>query len=276
MVGRRAGLAWALPAVCLAMSACGTAGSLAASSSLPPAVSQSSAPIPSSLSWNPGTSFSASVNQQVTTQTAGTAPVTVQLAVTARQTLHVTSVQDGVADLDVSTTSWSWQHPGGSNPVGSLPAPARLRVGPGGVILSGTYWSMPLGPPLPGVDFFSAGLAPGESPAQGPWSASWRRALADGTVLTCQAQGGGPDAGGGGSIVQTSVHCPVTQHRFAAGGSPDLVQGDVRALVRSAFDPSHGRVLATSYTSSFAERETTPIGATTVSGTVTTAISFAY
>ncbi len=277
-VGRRAALAWTLPAACLLLSACGTAGAGAAPPR--PAASHSSAPIApsplvSSLSWKPGASFRASVDQQLTAQTAGTAPVTVQLAVTVQQTLRVTSVQDRVADLEVSTRSWSWQHPGGSDPVGSLPAPFRLRVGPDGVILSGSYWSMPVDAPLPGLDFFSTGLPPGGSPTQGPWSASWRRTLADGTVLVCQAQGG-LDRGDRGSIVQTSVHCPVRQRSFAADGSPDLVQGDVRALVRSAFDPGPGRVLATSYASSFAVRETTPQGATTASGSVTTMISFAY
>jgi hypothetical protein len=202
-------------------------------------------------------------------------PVTVQLAVTAQQTLTVTSVQDGVADLEVTTTSWSWQHSGSSDPVGSLPPPAHVRVGADGVIQSGSYWSMPLDPPLPGLDFFSAGIAPVGS-AEGPWSASWQRTLADATVLVCQAQGGPESGADAGSIVQTSVHCPLTQHTFTVDGSPDLVQGDIRALVRSAFDSHRGRVLATSYSSSFAERDTTPEAATTVSGSVMTSIRFAY
>ena len=185
------------------------------------------------------------------------------------------AVLDGTADLEVSITSWSWRLPDGPASIGPVPASFHLRVGPDGAIISGSYWSVPGDPPLPGLDFFSSGLAPGGSSVPGPWSATWQRTLADGTVLACQAQSPGPDAADG-SIVQTAVHCPVTVHTFTADGSPDLVQGDVRALVRSRFDGVKGRVLATSYTSSFAERETTPQGATTTSGSVTTSIKFAY
>lgn len=204
----------------------------------------------------------------------GAAAVTVKLAVTAQETLKVTTVLDGTADLEVSITSWSWRLPDGPVSIGPVPAPFHMRVGPDGAILSGSYWSVPGDPPLPGLDFFSAGLAPSGSSVPGPWSATWQRTLADGTVLTCQAQSAGPDAADG-SIVQTAVHCPVTVHTFTADGSPDLVQGDVRALVRSRFDGAEGRVLATSYTSSFGERETTPEGATTTTGSVTTSIKFA-
>ena len=262
------------PAFWLVVVACGPAGSQGARPP-PPAAPQPSASLPASLSWKSGASFSATVNQQLTTGPGGAAPATLQLAVAARQTLKVTAVRNGTADLEVDTTSWSWRHPDGLAPVGSLPAPVHLRVGPDGVILSGTYWSMPLAPPLPGLDFFSAGLAPSGTSAAGGWSGTWQRTLADGTVLACQAQSPGPDAADG-SIVQTAVHCPVTVHTFTADGSPDLVQGDVRALVRSRFDGAEGRVLATSYTSSFGERETTPQGATTTSGSVTTSIKFAY
>lgn len=270
----------ALSAVCLVLAAaCGTTGSQTGTPRA--AASPSASVLPAALAWTVGSSFTASVDQRLTEQTAsapGAPAVLTQFAVTSRQALTVTSDQDGAAGVQVRITSWSWQHGNGSDPVGSQPAPAQLRLGPDGVIVSGTYWSMPVDPPLPGVDFFSAGLPPGGASPQDQWLASWRRSLADGTSFQCQVQGGLlSEEAGGMPVVQTSVQCPAVSRRtFADDGSPDLLQGNVKAVVRSSFDPVRRRLLGTTYNSTFADQESTPGGATTSSGTVTTTISFTY
>ena len=261
-------------AACLALAACGGAASGA-----PPPDGSSPTPQPAgppALTLNYNDSFKASVEQQMTTQSvltgSGDAPLTTQLAVTARQTLRVTSLKDGIADLEVTTTSWDWGPGASTDPVGSLPEPWHVRVGPDGVIVSGSYWSMPQDPPLPGMDYFSSGLPP----PGGPWSASWKRVLQDGTPLVCQAQGGQPYETGDGTTVDTTVECTVTRRGSTPDGSPELVQGDVKAAVSSTFDLGRGRVLTTSYNTSFAENDTTPQGTMATTGAVTTRIRFTY
>jgi len=251
--------------------ACGSAGSGPGSGPAP-------GPQSPALDWRPGQSIHAAVTQHLTTDTqiAGTGggPVTATLGVTAQQTLAVQSIVGGVADLRVTVGSWSWLHPDGPAPVGSPPPPADLRVGADGLIRSGSYWSMPQDPPMPGLDLLSGGLPPPAS--RGPWSVSWSRTTASGVPMACQAQGGAPSAGKGGASVETRIHCQATVHRVAVDLSPDLLRGDVQALAVSTYDIGRGRLLATSYTANFTATDSTAQDVTTTGGRVTTTLRFSY
>jgi hypothetical protein len=262
-------------AVALVATACGApppgarAGGAAGSSPSPP---------PVRLAWMAGDEFGASIEQEVR-QTialdgASGPPAATDLSVSAQQTVTVRSVRDGVADLEVRVTSFHWGRSGAPQPAEVLPPPARVAVGPDGAIRSGRYWAMPLDPPLPGVDFFSSGLpaAAGTS----AWSATWARILEDDTSLAYRATGVRIDAAANRVTLETTATAHVVRHGTTPGGLADLVQGDARAVVRSAFDPVRGRVLSTSYTTTFTSRDAQPRGTLRIDGTVVTSIRFSY
>jgi hypothetical protein len=230
---------------------------------------------PVRLSWTTGQAFRVSVEQAVTATTAlepgGGQPLATDLMVTAQETLTVRSVRDGEAEVEARVDSWRWGRSGPTQPAAVTPAPARLRVGPDGSIRSGRLWALPVDPPLPGVDFFSAGL-PAEAPAGAGWPVSWTRTLDDDTALVYRGEArrvGAP------LVVETSAAAHLARHGFAADGSPDVLEGDVQAVVRSAFDPGRRRLLSTSYTTTFTGRDSQPGGATRSQGRVTTTIQVA-
>jgi hypothetical protein len=218
------------------------------------------------------------MDQQVDTTTgpatAGATPVAVDLAMTSRQDLSVQAFQAGVADLQVSVTSWAWRHSGTYQWIDQLPPPQHVLVGSDGGIRSGRYWGMAQDPPLPGVDFFSAGLPSTGRTADGTWSGVWRRALEDGASLVYDVQVSSPQRAAGRSTVQTTARYQLTRHTYTADAEPNLVEGSVQAVIQSTFDTSKGRLLGTSYTSSFTISETEPQGTTQTQGTVTTTVRF--
>jgi hypothetical protein len=198
------------------------------------------------------------------------------LAMTDQQLLTVRSVHDGVADIEVSITSWQWQRSGSSRRLDVLPPPWQVSVGPDGTIRSGRYWALPDEPPLPGADFFSAGLPSRQELDNGTWAGSWARTLDDGTPVVYQVQGSARGPGGRQALVESSARYEVTRHAFTRDGQPDLLRGSADATIRSTFDTSIGKVVATSYTSSFRRLETSPAGSAQTDGAMTTTIRFQY
>jgi hypothetical protein len=214
------------------------------------------------------------VNATTGPATAGAAPVAVDLAMTSRQDLSVQAFQAGVADLQVTVTSWAWRQSGTYQWIDQLPPPQHVLVGSDGGIRSGRYWGMAQDPPLPGVDFFSAGLPSTGQMAGGTWSGVWQRALEDGTSLVYDVRVSPPRSAAGRTTVQTTAAYQLTRHTYTADAEPDLVQGSVQAVIQSTFDTSRGRLVGTSYTSSFTIQETEAQGTTHTQGTVITTVRF--
>jgi hypothetical protein len=218
------------------------------------------------------------MDQQVDTTTgpatAGATAIAVDLAMTSRQDLSVQAFQAGVADLQVVVTSWAWRRSGTYQWIDQLPPPQHVLVGSDGGIRSGQYWGMAQDPPLPGVDFFSAALPSTGLTVGARWSGMWRRALEDGTSLVYDVQVSPPQLAASRTTVQTTARYQLTRHTYTADAEPDLVQGSVQAVIQSTFDTSKGRLVGTSYTSSFTIQETEPQGTTHTQGTVTTTVRF--
>lgn len=211
---------------------------------------------PARLAWKAEETFTAAVTFDE--EDRGT--VEDELRFTAHERFRVVRVQDGVATIRGTVTSWRWERNTSELLTSSPPAPFTFGADANAAITSGVDWPLPSNLPLPGLDVFAAPLTSGTG---------WSRTDGEGAGLSYHASGGQPPA-------TTALDWSVVRPQFTASGEPVTVSGRAEAIVSSHYQ-RHGTTLtlrSTREQATFERTAQSAAGATRETGTILEASAF--